>query len=306
MTTHAASTTEADAFYHEAFNRNIGILTPDDQTRLRRATIAVVGCGGVGGAHIINAARIGVGNLSIADMDTFDTANIQRQYGAFTDTIGRNKAQTMAAIAQSINPHLVVKVFPNGVDEAIIDQFLNKADVLIDGIDFFCIDMRRRLFMRAREKGIPAVTAGPMGFGCALLVFTPDGMSFDEYFDITDAMSYLDKLAAFAVGLAPAALHIRYLDLKKVDLAAKTGPALVTSCALSSSLAITEAVRLITGTGRTLGAPYYLQFDPWLRQFTQGRLWMANRHPWQQLKRFIIKRKVESQHRGQQRKEGAA
>ena len=63
--------------------------------------------------------------------------------------------------------------------------------------------LRRTLFRRAAERGIWAVTAGPIGCSAAWLVFDPNGMSFDEYFDINDSMSLFSQLVAFSVGLTP-------------------------------------------------------------------------------------------------------
>lgn len=225
---------DADLFYNEAFRRNIGILTLEDQTRLRKAKIAVVGCGGVGGLHILNLVRLGIGRLHIADMDDFDAVNIQRQYGASIETFGKNKAEVLKEMALKINPHLEIREFSGGISEKNIDEFLDGVDILVDGIDFFNIDMRRRLFLQAKENGMYAVTAGPLGFGSAMLVFDPKGMGFDEYFDIHEGTSYLKKLIAFAVGLAPAALHMSYLNLGKVNPTEKSGPALISSCVLAT------------------------------------------------------------------------
>ncbi|HSV43766.1 MAG TPA: ThiF family adenylyltransferase, partial [Candidatus Bathyarchaeia archaeon] len=271
--------------------RNIGILTEEEQQKLRHVKIAIVGCGGVGGAHLTNLIRLGVGNFHIADMDQFDVVNIQRQYGAFVDTIGSNKAESMKAMALAINPHLNIKVFAKGVTQENMDAFLEDVDILLDGIDFFCVDMRRALFMKAKEEGIYTITAGPLGFGSALLVFSPNGMSFDQYFDINDQMSYLKKVIAFAVGLAPSALHMNYINLGKVDPTAKSGPALISACALASALAVTEVIKIVTHRKKVAGAPHYVQFDPFLQKFKKGYLWRANRHPWQVAKRWFLYRK---------------
>ena len=46
--------------YDEAFSRNIGWLTPDEQTRLRDKKIAIAGLGGAGGVHLLTLARLGI------------------------------------------------------------------------------------------------------------------------------------------------------------------------------------------------------------------------------------------------------
>lgn len=282
---------DADLFFQEAFKRNIGILTSEEQERLRKAKVGIVGCGGVGGAHLLNLVRLGVGRFHIADMDNFDAVNIQRQYGATIKTLGENKAKAMKHAALAINPHLEIHEFSGGVTTNNVGDFMDGIDILVDGIDFFAFEMRRRLFLQARENGIFAVTAGPLGFGSALLVFSPQGMSFDEYFDIRDEMTDLQKMIAFAVGLAPSALHMKYLNLGKVDPSAKTGPALMSACALASALVVTEVLKILTGRGKVWRVPHYSQFDPFMQKYKRGVLWNGNRCFYQKLKRWVLYQK---------------
>ena len=68
--------------YDEAFSRNLGWLTPQEQQRLRGARVAVAGMGGVGGVHVQGLARLGVGALNLTDFDSFELANFNRQAGA--------------------------------------------------------------------------------------------------------------------------------------------------------------------------------------------------------------------------------
>lgn len=281
----------SDLFYKDAFDRNIGILVEEEQKKLRSSTVAVIGCGGVGGMHIMNLVRSGIGCLHIADMDDFEVANFQRQSGASMDTVGKNKAAVMKEMALVVNPHLKIRAFEDGVTDENMDEFLSGAEVLVDGIDFFAFDMRRKVFNKAREKGMYTVTAGPLGYGSALLVFSPDGMSFDEYFDIKDDMSRNDKLIAFAVGLAPASLHMGYLDLNKVDLSSGKGPALVSACNICSGLAVTETIKILLKKQNIKCAPNYSQFDPFLQKYKKGYLAGANRNLLQLAKRWYLGRK---------------
>ena len=68
--------------YNEAFSRNIGLFTLEEQDKLRRSHVAIAGMGGVGGVHVATLARTGIGNFTIADPDCFELANMKRQYGA--------------------------------------------------------------------------------------------------------------------------------------------------------------------------------------------------------------------------------
>ena len=159
--------------------------------------------GGVGGIHLITLARLGIGAFHIADPDDFELVNFNRQYGATVRSLGRGKAEVMAEEARAVNPELQLRVFSEAITPENVGEFLDGVDVLVDGIDFFDIAARRLVFREARRRGIWAITAGPIGFSAAWLVFSPSGMSFDDYFDFDDGMDRADQLVAFLVGLTP-------------------------------------------------------------------------------------------------------
>src|SRR3989338_5855707 len=94
--TKAAETQEKPAFnYHEAFSRNEGLISKEEQEILRNSRIAIPGLGGVGGVHLMTLARMGIGKFHIADSDQFNLANFNRQYGANLSTLGKDKTEVM-------------------------------------------------------------------------------------------------------------------------------------------------------------------------------------------------------------------
>ena len=125
--------------------------------------------------------------------------------------------------------------------------------------DFFAFDARRLLFRKAREHGIWAVTAGPIGFSTAWLVFDPKGMSFDEYFDMHDGMEPVDQFVAFLVGLTPRATHFGYIDLSYVDAPSGRGPSVGLACNLASGVTAAEVTKVLLDRrpflARCLGLP---------------------------------------------------
>ena len=198
--------------YEYAFQRNFGLITPEEQRKLRDSRIAIPGMGGVGGVHLITLARLGIGSFHIADPDQFDVANFNRQYGATIDNLGRGKAEVMSEAVRGVNPEVKLATWHERITESNMDDFLSGVDVLVDGVDFFCLDAKRVIFREARRRGIWCITAGPIGFSTAWIVFSPIGMSFDDYFDLNDSMSNVDRLIAFSIGLAPKATHLPYID----------------------------------------------------------------------------------------------
>ena len=278
--------------YHaEAFSRNIGLLSPEEQEILAKTKIAIPGMGGVGGAHLVTMVRAGIGRFNIADFDIYEPANINRQFGARVPEFGRLKLDVMKEQALSINPFLEITEFSDGINAENMDRFLDGASLVIDSLDFFAFDIRRQLFNRAREKGIYVITAGPLGFGSAMLVFAPDrGMAFDDYFNIVEDMKPEDQYLAFAMGLAPKALQFKYMDASKVSFKSRKGPSLSIACQLCTGMAGTEAMRIILGKGGIKPVPYYFQFDPYLRKYCTKKLNMGNKHPWQRIKAVLVKK----------------
>ncbi len=279
-----------EAYFSEAFNRNIGLLTKEEQKRVANATIALPGMGGVGGLHLITLVRTGFTRFHLADFDVFEPVNVNRQFGASVPAFGKPKLEVMKKIALKINPFLEIREFPEGITEENLDDFLENVDIVIDGLDYFSFDMRRILFTRAQEKGAYVITAGPMGFSSAMLIFSPyRGMTFDEYFNIVENMPEEEKHLAYGLGLSPRPTHIRYMDLSKVDLSKKAGPSSAIACQLCAGMACAEALKIVVGRGKVKPVPHYFQFDPYLLKFRKGELYMGNRNPLQRLKMKAVK-----------------
>jgi molybdopterin/thiamine biosynthesis adenylyltransferase len=246
--------------YDTAFGRNLGLVSRAEQDQLRRCRIGLPGMGAVGGAHLQVLARMGVGAFHLADPDHYEVANLHRQVGATMATLGRPKVEVMAEVCRSINPGAAVETFPDGITPGNIDAFLTGIDVVVDGIEFFAIAARRMLYRACRARGIPVVNCGPVGYGAAVLVFTPDGPSFDDFFQIDDGMTRAEQLLAFGLGLTPG--MIRDVDPRALDVENERGPALASAVFLCAATAGTEVLKLLTGRGRLSLASRAVYFDP--------------------------------------------
>lgn len=274
--------------YDEAFSRNLGWLTPQEQQRLRRARVAVAGMGGAGGVHVQALARLGVGALTLTDFDSFEVANFNRQAGAALSTVGQPKVEVMRNFALDINPEIDVRVFPGGIDENNLADYLDGVDLLIDAIDFFANELRPALYRAARERGIPVVCSAPLGAGASLICFQPSGMSFEGYFgfagcdDITMAVRFL-------VGMSPRLPQRHYLAYPEiVDFVKHRVPSLGMACQFTAGMAVTAAMKLLLQRGRVKGAPHSYQFDAYLGRFY--RCWRPGgyRNPLQKLAERIV------------------
>jgi len=273
--------------YRSAFRRNIGWITEHEQQTLRHKTVAVAGMGGVGGAHVLTLTRLGVGGLRIADLDRFEVANFNRQTGAFLSTVGLEKAAVMGQMVRDINPELRLGVFGQGVHEGNLDEFLSGVDLFVDGLDFFALEIRSKMFRRCAELGIPAITAAPIGFGSSYITFLPSGMSFEEYFRF-QGLSKERQYVNFAVGLTPQGFHRSYLvDPSRLDLTHQRGPSTAAAVQLCAGIVGTEAVKILLERGKVYAAPFYHQFDAYRGRWKRGCLRYGNAGPLQSLKRHV-------------------
>jgi sulfur-carrier protein adenylyltransferase/sulfurtransferase len=276
--------------YDQAFSRNLGWVTEGEQQAMRQKCVAIAGMGGVGGAYLLTLTRLGVGGFRIADLDRFELVNFNRQAGATLDALGRPKVEVMAERARQINPELRISSFGEGVSEANLDAFLAGADVCMDAIDFFELDIRRRLMARCAELGIPVILAAPLGMGAAYLVFRPGGMSFERWFRL-DGLTPEQQYVNFLLGLAPAGFHRSYLvDPSRVDLRGRRGPSTAAACELCAGVAAVEAVKLLLGRGRVRAVPYHHHFDAYRGRWTVKRLPAGNGNPVQRLKIILMRR----------------
>lgn len=279
--------------YEAAFARNLGWVTEAEQARLRTCRVAIAGMGGVGGIHLLTLARLGIGAFRIADFDSFDIANFNRQAGALVSTLGQPKADTLADMARDINPEIDMEVYPKGIDSSNVDTFLDKVDLYVDALDFFAFDIRRQVFSACRERGIPAVTAAPLGMGAAVLLFSPNGMSFDDYFGLGSQHDDEENAVRFLLGLSPRMLQRPYLvDPGRVDLAARKGPSTVAACQLCAGVTATESLRILLGRPGVRPAPHGYQFDAYRNRLVRTWRPWGHRNPLQALALWVARKQL--------------
>lgn len=276
--------------YALAFSRNTGWVTQAEQQTLRGKRIAIAGLGGVGGAHLLTLARLGVGAFNIADFDAFDIENTNRQTGAGVRNLGRRKSEVLSEMALDINPEIRLNVFAEGVTEGNVGSFLEGVDLYVDGLDFFAFDARALVFAECATRGIPAITVAPLGMGAALLNFMPGGMTFEEYFRWQGCTPH-EKALRFLIGLSPAMLQRDYLvDRSAVNLQAQRGPSTPMACTLCAGIAATEALKILLERGRVLAAPRGIQFDAYRNRLATTWRPGGNGNPLQRVTLAIARR----------------
>lgn len=270
--------------YAEAFGRNIGVISAREQQRLQNTRIAIAGIGGLGSIFAHTFARMGIGRFHLADGDTFQIANFNRQLGGTISTVGHNKARAVQEQMLEINPEAAIRVWEENIVPDNIGAFLMGADLVLDEIEFFEVAAHRLLFREARSRGQTVIMAIPLGFTAGVIVFTPDGMSAEDYFDWQDGQSNEERLAHFILGLAPGRLDRNQLDLRYVDLDRHLAPSTILACFLCAGFVAMEGLRILLNRPGLKPAPFSFQFDPLSQRFRRSRLPRGNRGWIQRLK----------------------
>jgi molybdopterin/thiamine biosynthesis adenylyltransferase len=249
--------------YEDLFQRNIGILNKKDQQKLRKSRIAIAGLGGVGGIQAVTLARTGIGAFNLADPEVYAISDINRQYGATVKTIGKKKADVMEKIIKEINPSSDIKKF-YGIAADNLDNFLEESDLVIEAIEYFSLKNKVNLYRKAREKNLHVITSPIIGYGSSLLVFSPKGMAFEEFFEISKRKSDYGKKLIHA--------YPSYLKPDPYNAALKRErplPSLCLSTNLSASLVAAESIFILLGKRKPTIVPEFIQVDHFLKKYIE-------------------------------------
>ncbi len=139
------------------------MLGGEKLSRLRAAHVLIVGLGGVGAYAAEMVVRAGVGRLTIADADTVNLTNINRQLVALHSTLGRPKAEVLAARLRDINPEIELTVVEKYICDDATWELLDAAayDFVVDAID--TLSPKAALIKGAMDRGLRLVSS--MGAG---------------------------------------------------------------------------------------------------------------------------------------------
>ena len=187
----------AEGIWPIRYIRHRGSLETKDQLSLAKSTVAVVGCGGLGGHAVTMMARAGIGTIRIVDPDIFEESNLNRQTFATTDTLGMRKTAAIAAAIRAVNPAVRIIQYPEALDSVNASQILDGADVCVDALDN--LPDRQLLFGQTRQLKIPLVHAAIAGFEGQIMIFFPDKKSGHSLFDSAESATAESVLGVLPV-----------------------------------------------------------------------------------------------------------
>jgi adenylyltransferase/sulfurtransferase len=158
----------------------------EGQERLRAATVLIVGAGGLGSPVALYLAAAGVGRLIVADADTVDLTNLQRQILHATDRIGMAKVESARRTVQALNPEVEIVPIPHRLEHDLLREQVAASDAVVDGSDNFatrfavnaaCVAAGRPLIAGAaiRWEGQVSVYTGRPGGPCYRCLYGAGG-----------------------------------------------------------------------------------------------------------------------------------
>lgn len=118
------------------FLRTEALIGTEALDRLKQASVAVIGLGGVGSYAVESLARSGIGHITIVDYDQVEASNINRQLPALISTIGEYKVDVIEERLMDINPDLTICKFKCSYNSDNSEEILQgPLDYVVDAID---------------------------------------------------------------------------------------------------------------------------------------------------------------------------
>lgn len=245
--------------------------------RLEGLRILVVGSGGIGGTVAHEFGRLGAASITLADFDGYDASNMNRQIACYADTLGRPKAETVAAGLRRLDPAPSVSVIAERRRADGFPREIAEADFVVAAADDYAFSLA--LLDRALEAGKPAGAALPIGMWAAVGLFLPEGPRPAGLFGLKrqdDEEGYAFEIARRRPALARAIMR-RSRGALVPELAAfmrgrgygdrgetkeARPPQLCPVVWSAASLLVMEAAKLLLGMGRPVAAPRWIELTP--------------------------------------------
>ena len=180
------------------YELNIPSLTMEESELLRTKTVAVIGCGGLGGYIIEQLARLGIGMIRIVDGDVFEESNLNRQLFSDVNVLGKPKTEVSRARIAAVNPEVHVQSLYGYLAEDNAEAFLNGCDAVVGALDNI---YTRRVIEKTCEKlGIPYIYGAIHGWVAQAAVDMPGQRLIEKMYP--EGAAFKDKSSlSFTPGL---------------------------------------------------------------------------------------------------------
>lgn len=215
----------------------------EGQARIAQGKVLIVGAGGLGSPVALYLAAAGVGTIGIADGDTVDLTNLQRQVIHTTDDVGMAKVESAARKMRSINPDVKVVEINEFVDKPTLMKLAADYDIVVDATDSY--KSKYTINDACVEAGKPFIHGGVLRYEGNVFTHVPGTADFRAIF-----------------GDEPTSAH--------VPTASEVG-VLGTVVGVIGTIQATEVIKWLTGVGELL-TDSILTFDALTWQFNKIKI----------------------------------
>ena len=255
-------------FYKGLTNRNIGLLSEEQQEKLKNTTITVCGLGGLGGVIVEILARTGIESFKILDNDTFDTSNLNRQIFCFSDTLGQYKTDVTEQFLKNINPDIKIEKYLELTEENV-NTFLKDTDVVVLSLDSLVPILI--VSRAARRLKIPLVEGWAIAYG-NVRVFNEQTPTLEEAYEFPtidreissiseDEAKYLIMQSLMSLQKIPGVAQF-YPETAAARLQEKgEGTTLAPIVWLTCVMMSLEVMKIVLGWGQLALAPKFAVYD---------------------------------------------
>ena len=146
----------------ERYSRQIRLFAEEGQERLKRKRVFVAGAGGLGSVISLYLGASGFGRIRIADCDSVELSNLNRQILHKSGDLNRSKAESALEALSAINPEVEVEALEETISIESIEDLLQGCDMIMDAMDNFPI--RYLLNRAAQARNIPMFHGAIRGF----------------------------------------------------------------------------------------------------------------------------------------------
>ncbi|EDP59483.1 molybdopterin-synthase adenylyltransferase MoeB [Vibrio sp. AND4] len=156
------------------YNRQI-ILRQFDfegQEALKRASILMLGAGGLGCASSQYLATAGVGKITLIDDDIVELSNLQRQVLHHDADIGRKKVESAAEALHELNPYISIDTIAKRLNDTELKTLIEQHTIVVDASDN--VDTRNQLNRLCFESKTPLISGAAIRMEGQVSVFTYD------------------------------------------------------------------------------------------------------------------------------------
>lgn len=155
----------------EKYRRQILLFGKDGQEKLKAATVFIAGAGGLGSPVSTYLAVAGIGKIILADFDSVELSNLNRQFLHHEKDLGRSKVESAKEKLLSMNPEIEVEIVREKLSESNAEELVPNCDILVDALDNF--EARYILNRLAVKRGIPLVHGAVSGYDGQVTTIIP-------------------------------------------------------------------------------------------------------------------------------------